>query len=314
MAKIFYWLARRSSVLLIFLVIFTLLIIPALACNMPWAADEAMIEKTVDARLTEEAENAGEGNGKTTITPTVKDDQDGSSADKTTSTITLTSTTTLTPTLENPMIHAKTDTNCRFGPSVAYDIVGYLLVGNEVPVLGRLQGGGWWYIQHPTNSNERCWVWSTSTEIEGDTSKLPYITPPPTPTASPTYTPTPYAAFSASFSNVHDCGGNKQIAYQVGNTGNLAFESVRIDFSDISQGTSSWTQFNTLSFFPTASSCPGSAVESMGPGSVYFVMHGPATLTPLPGDVMQSTLKLCTENNLGGTCVNQTINYVYPAP
>ena len=295
------------------MVILTLMIfifLPALACNMPWAADEETIERTVNARLTEEAENAGEDSSNATRTPT----EEGSSADNKTATITLSPTVTLTPTLENPMIHAKTDTNCRYGPSVAYDIIGYLLVGNEVPVLGRLQGGGWWYIQHPTNASGHCWVWATSTEIEGDTSKLPYITPPPTPTASPTNTPTPFAAFSASFANVHDCGGNKHITYQVGNTGNLAFESARIDFSDVSQGTSSWTQYNTISFFPTSSSCPGSGVENMGPGSVYFVMHGPATLTPLPGDVMQSTIKLCTENNLAGTCVSQTINYIYPAP
>jgi len=315
MKSTFKHLSFYSPPLYILLILVLLIVLPGIACSLPRGADQASVEKTVNARLTQAAQSSGADNtqNNTPIPPT--SDSDADDEDASPKTATATATITLTPTLENPMIHATTDTNCREGPGVVYDIVGYLLVGKEVPVLGRLKGGGWWYIQHPTQSNERCWVWSSSTEVEGDTSDLPYIDPPPTPTPSPTNTSTPFAAFSASFSNVHNCGGaGMQITYQVGNTGNMAFESARIDFTDVSQGTSSWSQFNTLTFFPTAASCPGSAVESMGPGSTYFIMHGPATLTPLPGDTMQATLKLCTENNLGGTCVNRTLNYIFPAP
>ena len=307
---------KRPPVSLILVILILLILIPAMACNLPFMANEETILKTVNAQLTEDAIQArGTGQSNAGGLQTLSPPQISSPTNEGTLTITTTATITLTPTLENPMIYATTDTNCRYGPGTMYDIVGYLLVGNKVPVLGKLQAGGWWYIQHPTRSNERCWVWASSTVVEGDTSKLPFITPPPTPTPTRTNTSTPFAAFTASFSNVHVCGGaGTMITYQVANTGNLGFESGRVDITDISQATSSWTQMNLSPFYGSSTDCPPNAVSSMGPGSTYFIMHGPATITPLPGDNMQSVIKLCTEDNLGGTCVSRTITFVYPAP
>lgn len=99
-----------------------------------------------------------------------------------------TATQTPTPTLSIPMITATRATNCRFGPSRAFDVLGYLLPGQKVEVRGRLSGGGWWYIQNPDRPTQSCWVWDQTTEVEGDVSPLPFITPPPTPT--PSITPT----------------------------------------------------------------------------------------------------------------------------
>jgi len=313
MKNIMTRLARQSNLLLIYLILAVLIIVPAMACSIPWMPDEDAIVETVNARLSEEARNAGGGGGADPGTPIPMPTKDDSSAAQLADDIQQTATVTMTPTLESPVIHATTDTNCRYGPGTVYDIVGYLLVGKgEVPVLGKLRGGGWWYIQHPTNSNERCWVWATTTEVEGDTSKLPFVDPPATPTATVTNTLPPSAAFTASFANVHNCAGEDKFTYQVGNTGTLAFESARVDFTDLTQSTSSWAQLNTYAFYPNAMSCPPAAADTMGPGSTYFLIHGPATLTPLPGDLMQATIRMCTENNLGGTCVNQTINFVYP--
>src|SRR5512147_2285250 len=48
-----------------------------------------------------------------------------------------TATITLTPTPSVPMVSVSENTNCRTGPSVAYDLVGALLVGEQAVVVGK---------------------------------------------------------------------------------------------------------------------------------------------------------------------------------
>jgi len=80
--------------------------------------------------------------------------------------------------LNFPSITAKTDTNCRLGPSTHYNVVGWLVVGNISKVHGRLQSGGWWYIENVSNNEPKfCWVWAETTIVTGDTDMLPFITP-----------------------------------------------------------------------------------------------------------------------------------------
>lgn len=110
-----------------------------------------------------------------------------------TPTFTDTPTITLTPTSDKVMVYATSDTSCRTGPDPVYPVLGYLLVSTgRVQVWGRLGTGGWWFIVNPSNSAQSCWVSAASTLVEGDTSRLPVITPPPLPpTLTPTVPPVP---------------------------------------------------------------------------------------------------------------------------
>ena len=82
-------------------------------------------------------------------------------------------------------IRADVNTNCRLGPHPVYGVIGYLTTDEQSTVVGRLEGGGWWYIENTTAGRENCWVWGETTVVTGDPSSLPYITPPPTPTPQP---------------------------------------------------------------------------------------------------------------------------------
>lgn len=94
-------------------------------------------------------------------------------------TITLTPTLTQTVTPSVPMIHSTVNTNCRFGPSNQYNIIGFLLTTDTpVQVRGRLGDGGWWYISNPRYPTASCWVWDDTTVVEGNVTSLPIITPP----------------------------------------------------------------------------------------------------------------------------------------
>ncbi len=70
-------------------------------------------------------------------------------------------------------ILADQNTNCRFGPSQAYSIIGTFLKGATSIVHGRDGGRNWWYIEHPSQAGQYCWVWDGSTTIQGDSSGIP---------------------------------------------------------------------------------------------------------------------------------------------
>lgn len=89
-------------------------------------------------------------------------------------------TETVTATPSGPMIHSTTDTNCRSGPGPGYEAVSFLLVSaGSVPLLGKYDSGGWWYIQDPRNSGSACWVWNQTTVAEGNVATLPIKAAPP---------------------------------------------------------------------------------------------------------------------------------------
>jgi hypothetical protein len=85
--------------------------------------------------------------------------------------------------------------NVRAGPStVAYDTVGVLVVGQQVPALGRSPGGDWVQVAYPGVSGGVAWVWGDLVEVKGS---LPVLEPPPTstPLVTATIDPTLAAEF-----------------------------------------------------------------------------------------------------------------------
>ena len=58
----------------------------------------------------------------------------------------------------SPTISVSIDTNCRAGPSVEYEKLGFLLPGEIAVVLGHSDSGDWWYIENPRKSGENCWL------------------------------------------------------------------------------------------------------------------------------------------------------------
>ena len=85
--------------------------------------------------------------------------------------------------------------NVRAGPStIGYEIIGVLVVGQQVPALGRSSGGDWVQISYPGVPGGVGWIWSDLVDIRGT---LPVVEPPPTPT--PNVTPTIDPTLAAQF-------------------------------------------------------------------------------------------------------------------
>ncbi len=213
---------------------------------------------------------------------------------------------TVTPTLGAPMVSVSVDTNCRYGPGDVYAYQGALLVGGKAPVLGKLADESFWYIENPDPPPPDCWIWGAYAQITGDTSGLPILTPPPTPTE----TPIPMD-FSISIATVTNCMLIFGVNVRVENTGSVTFESNQVtvtvsDFGETAAG-------DRDSFRPNTSCNFGVPSETLPPGAEgYLFAHG---FDDNPtGHNVTVTVRLCTEDGLGGDCVQKTVSGVVPSP
>ncbi len=91
---------------------------------------------------------------------------------------------TMTPTLTRTatpvqLVLRVTDelVNCRFGPSVLYELVNELRREQSARVIGRNDTSTWWYVRDPGNPNGYCWLSADVTEIDGDGDTLPVVHP-----------------------------------------------------------------------------------------------------------------------------------------
>jgi len=80
-----------------------------------------------------------------------------------------------------PAIWASINTNCRLGPSTMYPVDGYLTVGITSYVHGTDSAHFYWYIEHPQRTGQFCWVWTSTTHVEGDTNAVPVVAASPAP-------------------------------------------------------------------------------------------------------------------------------------
>lgn len=103
-------------------------------------------------------------------------------------TVTPTPSSTPTPAISPAVFTADKNSNCRYGPSSAFDISDTILEKETVPIVGvgREPYQAYWYLEV---NEKNCWVWSELGEPSGDYLNVPVIDPPPIP-ATATFTPT----------------------------------------------------------------------------------------------------------------------------
>lgn len=117
--------------------------------------------------------------------------------------------------------------------------------------------------------------------------------------------------FDVTFQNLHSCGALQYSTFWVGNGGGSAFESAQIEVKDLDTSVVLYGPLHSNTpFLATANDCPPGAT-SMGPGSVYFIAVSIGA-SPPHGHDARLTLKLCTSDNLGGSCVTRTLDFVIP--
>lgn len=221
-----------------------------------------------------------------------------------------TDTPAFTATPETPTISASVNTNCRLGPSTAYaPPVGVLGVGAKARVFGRTTDNSWWYIENPGKPGQYCWVWAQTTTVEGSTVALPFITPPPPPPTA-TFTPTPGISFSASYGNVHSCSGTPTAVFQVTNTGGAVLHSMNLKIELVSDGTVLYGPTSSdAPFMGSSGECPPGG-DTLPAGKSLYVGGGIGSGNS--GKSARATIKLCTENDLDGVCLEKKVEFTIP--
>jgi len=317
---------QLASILVLVLFLSTLVLS---ACNLPGGGAAAPSEPDVAAIYTSAAltlqvqltQNAptqapatetlppGETQVATTLPPAETPPSAATEAATPTQEAIPTETIAFTVTPMYPTISASQNTNCREGPSKDYRIVGVLAVGQTAEVHGRNSSQTWWYIQNLSRPGQFCWVWDQTTTVVGNATGLAVITPPPPP-ATATLTATPGAGFSASFSKVHDCSGTPTAIFQINNSGGTDLESLNLKIVDQNSST---TLFGPSSsdapFMGSSGECPPGG-DTLEAGSTLYV--GGAIGSGNSGHTARATIKLCTDDGLGGTCVEKTVDFTIP--
>jgi hypothetical protein len=108
---------------------------------------------------------------------------------------------TVTGTPKGPVASVRPDinedfANVRSGPGVFYPAVGVLLIGQEVPAVGKSPGGEWILIEYAGAPGGTGWVYGPYLNLTPG-ANLPAVQPPPTPT--PQFTPTIDPTMAAQF-------------------------------------------------------------------------------------------------------------------
>jgi len=214
-----------------------------------------------------------------------------------TATPTLTPSITPTETPATPMAHVNTNTNCRSGPSTAFDQLYVAVAGEDLKVVATSTFSDYVLVENPRKPGNDCWLWTQYVDLSGDLSGLPVATPPPT--------PTPAADFKVSYTHLEVCV-EWIPELKVINTGGVTFKSAKVVMEDkdtrivADATTNSFSQLNNCIFSPWA--------PELAPGKTGYV-YASFKVFDLNGHNLSATVTLCTEANLQGTCISKDIQF-----
>lgn len=210
-----------------------------------------------------------------------------------------TPTPTWTPTEESrePIARVNQNTNCRAGNGTVFKILYIALIGEELKITATTTLSDYVVVEIPDKPGQTCWLWTRYVELQGDSSQLPVMTPPPT--------PTPVVDFSVSFDYVDSCVGWDP-ALKVVNTGDVTFNSYYVKVTDTVTTTS---QDHSSDDFDKTSGCPiAQAIPQLDPGDTGWVYAYSFPYNPA-GNAMTASVKLCTGAGQTGTCVTKSVNF-----
>lgn len=221
---------------------------------------------------------------------------------------TATITATLEPTSDVVSLVVSKDTYCRQGaPVAAFKSVAILKSGQLVEVLARNPENTSFYIKNPYEDNSNCWIFGKDLVFEGNAAGLDIATLQPTPT--PTKTPTPNVGFTISYSSVVSCGsGLYAFKLYIQNTGAVPWQFISITGSDASNG---FAINHTSNFFDQYSGCAVMNPQDFVPaGDDSYAMNvNPGEFNYDPaGHSINLNVKLCTQDNAGGSCMTKPIS------
>jgi hypothetical protein len=220
-----------------------------------------------------------------------------------TETLTVTDTETPVPepsetaTPEVPKAEVVRETNCRIGPAGNYELVATYQVGQMLEVVAKDLGAGYWFVKNPEKPEEQCYLLAQNITINGDTAALPKFTPQPSPTAPP--------YFNVSFKKFDSCKGDDFALFIVENTGSVPFRSAYIKVIDQKANKSVEQALNAFDQF--VGCVLAKNIAPLNSGATGYVIS-PSFKWTVNRDKLRAVIMLCTEKDLKGACVTQTID------
>lgn len=256
------------------------------ACNLP-SGDSTSEAPAPTEPLTTEALAI-----EATTTPTQPTETPAATA-----TETLTPEPSATATAEPPKAQVVRKSNCRTGPGGLYELVATYEVGQTLEVVAKDLGGGYWFVKNPDKPEEQCYLMAQNIDIGGDTTALPKFTPPPSPTAAP--------YVKVSFKKFDTCDGVDFALFVVENAGSVPFRSVYVKVTNQKSGKSVEQGLNA---FDLRVRCVlAKNIAPLDPGETGYVASPPFKWSG-HGGRLRAVIMACTEQNLKGTCVTQTVD------
>lgn len=117
--------------------------------------------------------------------------------------------------------------------------------------------------------------------------------------------------FSLGLDNFHNCNGTSYAIFRITNDGNGRFESAEITLTDLNNGT---TLFGPLAhngpFMSNPGECPQGG-DSVQPGNAAYLGGGLGS-SPPSGHTVRATIKICSQDELGGSCEQETTEFNIP--
>jgi hypothetical protein len=211
-------------------------------------------------------------------------------------TLDVTATFPVTPGVVQVRVSAPT--NCRGGPSLAYERVSTFTEEEVAQVIARNERGNYWLIPDPDRIGQTCWIWGKYATLIGDTSIIPVFTPPPL----------PISAFEVTYHGLESCEGiGWWVDLELKNTGRLTFRSITLSVRDrdTSVDLSQYEDGFTDRF-----GCLAGTSEDLPAGESRIVSSPVFSYNPA-GHSLRATITLCSETRQTGTCISQTV-YLTP--
>lgn len=217
----------------------------------------------------------------------------------------LTPTVTYTPSPSVPMVSVSSATNCRSGPDTNYPLLGILKVGESAQVVGRNIYNDTWIINLPSNPTTTCWLWGQFATVVGDIAGVPIIPNPATPI--PQASLQPNIKFYVVYWATSRCDGNYELKFKITNTGILTWESNSVYVKDLVTNEERSTSYD--SFPDVTDNCSLASDDlSLEQDEIGITTSGEFTGNPA-GHVHTATIRVCSQNGLGGTCRNETLKF-----
>jgi len=215
----------------------------------------------------------------------------------------LTPIATFTLTSSFPTVSVSFATNCRSGPTTAYNLIGVLYPGQTAQVVGRSLYTDTMIIKMPTNPAVTCWLWAKNAKVVGDISKLPLIAVPPSPTPASVGP----ASFTVTYVSTIKCSGNYKLKFRITNTGSLTWESNSVKAID-----SVTSEEHTVNYddFPNLNSSCSLASDDLNltAGEAGTTASGAFSANPA-GHNFKATIHVCSSDGMADTCLAQSIAF-----